>query len=243
MPANTPACPPYSTQLLRLAAVPAEAVILGEDGVTITRDVWWFAAPGHRDLWVAIGRTASRSAADGRALAKGQNLRAVRRRAFLHGVPYAVVAAGPQPVAELQLLAREGMRADIRRHLSGPRAQVNRLRRRLLTPALTAPRSTTHANPTHQPEVTHHELQDPQPRQRRRRPGRAAPDVLAHRPRPHRPSPRPQRALRLRAARRRHPVLPGRTPRDPRTARLGRRQPPGRGHRGSARRRRARRPL
>jgi hypothetical protein len=119
-------------------------VSLGEDGVRTTRHVWWFAAPGHRDLWVALGRTAGASAAEGRAVAKSRDLRAVRRRAFLHGVPYAVIAAGPQSVAELQLLARDGMRNDIRRHLAAPTAQVNRLRARLLGRALAPASSTTH---------------------------------------------------------------------------------------------------
>src|SRR4051812_29640502 len=104
--------PPYTDRPVRLRGFPVAEARIDRDGVTACQWTWWFAAPGHRDLWIAVGRTQVQNITAARQVLPAREAARTQRRCAVLGLPWDAVARHPQQIAELQLLAQQAMRTE-----------------------------------------------------------------------------------------------------------------------------------
>jgi hypothetical protein len=138
-------CPQFTTKPFRLTFRVVSDVCLHDDCVAMSKRMWWFLAPGHRDLWVALGHTPVTPTCSAQRWLEHRTHRELTNRCAALGVPLRVIDADPQRVGELQLIAVQAMSADQRPELIGrrPAARVAAVRDALLDDANTARHTIT----------------------------------------------------------------------------------------------------
>jgi len=123
MPVANP-CPEFTTKPFRLTFRVVTDVRLEDDGVSTARRMWWFLAPGQRDLWIALGHTEVSRTSTAKRWLQRRTHRELANRCIALGVPLRVVDGDPQRVGELQLIATQAMAPDFRRNLLGRRSSA-----------------------------------------------------------------------------------------------------------------------